>query len=221
MTSTNTGTTYTAQAITLATGLSCPVQYAQDNETGAMLLIIETAPGKTAEVILHCHHADHAAALAAMQESDSAGFAGWMQDAAEEAPEAQESEVIPTFAEARAAFEAANAAEIAAKKEARETLIAAKQARKEAKPLPERAGESIQGNGFVIKFDAFYRDTMVVFEAVPLPEVRQAVKDGGFYWSPNKGAWVRGLDAKGKRKAEALAVVLANMKAIYPRKRGA
>lgn len=196
MTNTN-AIAYLADSI-LINGRAYPVRYCQDAETSAMILGVDLGD-RTVTITLHTDHEDYASAAEAMRQQD-----------------AQSPETIPTYAEARSEWEAERADELAQKQEARAAFLAAKQARKEAKPLPEWAGQSIEGNGFAIRFDAFYRDTMVVFEGVPLPAVRELVKASGFWWAPTKGAWVRGLSAKSKRAAEELAPKLASMQ-IYSR----
>ena len=178
--------TYLPDAI-VNNDIALPAQYALDAETGAVIVRVDML-GKTASVTLHADHAHHAAALAALRLQDQ-----------------QSLDAAPACEIDYATWDAERVADRDRKRAERAAFAAAKQARKDAKPLPEWAGESIHGNGFTVRYDTFHRDTMLIFDAVPLPAVRELVKASGFFWAPSKGAWVRGLNAKGKRAAEELA----------------
>lgn len=83
-------------------------------------------------------------------------------------------------------------------------------------PVPEKAfiNTEITGRGWRIFFDGEENRTRVIFEKCPTKEVRQIVKDAGFYWAPNMGSWNKKLTFKAYRAAVALAGELNNVKKI-------
>lgn len=81
-------------------------------------------------------------------------------------------------------------------------------------PAKDFIGTEITGRGWRILFDGEENRTRVIFEKCPTKEVRQIVKDAGFYWAPNMGSWNKKLTFKAYRAAVALAGELNNVKKI-------
>lgn len=107
-----------------------------------------------------------------------------------------------TYAAARAAYD-----EKAAKRE----KYAA-----EPRETPEKyfTGMELKGPGYVIKMDGSINRATVTFKRKPAPEIREAVKAAGFYWSPNHKQWVRGLTHKAWRAAQELHMKLNSREAV-------
>lgn len=93
------------------------------------------------------------------------------------------------------------------------TLDLAKAARG---PVPEKdfIGTEITGRGWRILFDGEENRTRVIFEKCPTKEVRQIVKDAGFYWAPSMGSWNKKLTFKAYRAALELAKALQDVRRI-------
>ena len=83
-------------------------------------------------------------------------------------------------------------------------------------PVPEKdfIGTEITGRGWRILFDGEENRTRVIFDKVPTKEVRQIVKDAGFYWSPAMGSWNKKLTFKAYRAALDLAKALQDVRRI-------
>lgn len=83
-------------------------------------------------------------------------------------------------------------------------------------PVPEKAfiNTEITGRGWRIFFDREENRTRVIFEKCPTKEVRQIVKDAGFYWSPAMGSWNKKLTFKAYRAALELAKALQDVRRI-------
>jgi len=83
-------------------------------------------------------------------------------------------------------------------------------------PVPEKdfIGSTIQGKGWRIYFDPEEERTRVIFDKVPTKEVRQIVKDAGFYWAPSMGSWNKKLTFKAYRAALELTKALQDVRRI-------
>lgn len=192
-----TGTQYSAESISVK-GITYPANYCTDAETGAVIvrLTVETENGpRPATVTLHTDHGDYTAASSAERLS-------CVEDG-----QSPDDLLIEMLADIGADQRANNPAPEAPEKVEPE------------KALPEWAGEVIQGNGFRVRFDAELRRTCVEFSDMPCKQARELCKDAGFYWSPSKGLWVRGLNQKGKRAAEDLWPKLASLQLYAPKAR--
>lgn len=110
--------------------------------------------------------------------------------------------------------------EWAARKAQRE---AERAARAEAQPQREPSepteklwiGTSIKGNGWEIFFDGGYDRTRVIFKKKPTAPVIEAVKEAGFYWSPQLKSWNKKLTSKAFRAAQELANTLQHMTSSF------
>lgn len=81
-------------------------------------------------------------------------------------------------------------------------------------PAKDFIGTEITGRGWRILFDGEENRTRVIFDKVPTKEVRQIVKDAGFYWSPAMGSWNKKLTFKAYRAALELAKALQDVRRI-------
>ena len=72
----------------------------------------------------------------------------------------------------------------------------------------------IKGKGWEIALGDGYDRIRVIFKRPPCVEIRELVKEHGFYYSPSLKSWNRGVTCKGYRAAEKLAAYLH----AYPQK---
>lgn len=81
-------------------------------------------------------------------------------------------------------------------------------------PAKDFINTEITGRGWRILFDGEENRTRVIFDKVPTKEVRQIVKDAGFYWAPSMGSWNKKLTMKAYRAALELAKALQDVRRI-------
>ena len=74
------------------------------------------------------------------------------------------------------------------------------------KEVPEKLykGTVLKGAGFTIFMDGSIDRATVTFKRKPSADVREMVKEAGFYWSPNHGCWSRKLTNKAWKAAQEL-----------------
>ncbi len=204
-----TGTIYEGDMLCIGENVF-PAAYYRNPDNGAITIRtqVESPEGlRNASILLHQDHADYAAASAAEAEAnhEPEQFAAVTATLTDEQAQALLIDVIT---------------EEAPQPRHAEPQQEPQQAEAET-PLPAWAGEIIQGNGFRIRFDAFFRRTCIEFDGVPCKQARELCKEAGFYWAPSKGLWVRKLNLKGKRAAEELLPKLAALQlyGLKPRKR--
>ena len=94
---------------------------------------------------------------------------------------------------------------------AEDAAPAPKKARKDRERKPAALDPAKAARGPVPEKD--FR-TRVIFDKVPTKEVRQIVKDAGFYWSPAMGSWNKKLTFKAYRAALDLAKALQDVRRI-------
>ena len=186
---------FTANSMT-CNGKTFPADYSLLHSGAVMVLVTVEEQADRVQFRIKPDHPNFAAALAAAKEARKGPAAEPIPEPAAAPIEAPAADPIE---------EPAPVEEPAAERDPKQTRG----------PVPEKTfiGDSIQGKGWNILFDAETSRTRVIFDKTPSKAARAAVEKAGFYFSAAMNSWNKKLTFKAYRAAQALSGELQALRA--------